>query len=148
MRVILLKDVRHKGKRGDIVDVKPGYARNYLLPEGIALQANDGNIKRFEQLRKKIDQQHVHAREAAESEAGAINGLVVVIKKRVDENENLYGSVTASEVAEGLEAQGVEIDRRRIDLEGGIKSVGDHPVRVELHPEVYAEFTVTVEVEE
>jgi large subunit ribosomal protein L9 len=73
---------------------------------------------------------------------------VITVRKRVDENGTLYGSVTATEIAEGLEAQGVEIDRRRIDLEGGIKSLGDHPVRIEYHAEVTAEFTVRVEVEE
>lgn len=148
MQVILLKDLRHSGKRGDVIDVKPGYARNYLLPQGIAMEANAGNLKHFEQMRKKIDARHVKEREAAEKAAEAINDLVITVRKRVDENEHLYGSVTATEVAEGLEAQGVEMDRRRIDLEGGIKSLGDHPVRVELHAEVVAEFTVRVEIEE
>lgn len=148
MRVILLQDVRDRGQRGDVIDVKPGYARNYLLPQGIAMQASDGNLKYFEQLKKKLDDKHLEAREAAELIAETINGRVVTIKKRVDEKEHLYGSVTATEVVEALEAQGVEIDRRRIDLEGGIKSLGDHSVRVELHAEVYAQFTVTVEVEE
>ena len=148
MRVILLQDVRHQGKRGTIIDVKPGYARNFLMPQGFALVASDGNVKYFEQLRKKIDAKHLKAEEEAEGAAQGINGIVVTVKKRVDENGTLYGSVTATEVAEGLEAQGVEIDRRRIDLEGGIKSLGDHPVRVEFHAEVTAEFTVRVEVEE
>lgn len=148
MQVILLRDVRHKGKRGDIIDVKPGYARNYLLPQGIALKASAGNLKYFDQLKRKIDARHIKARDAAEAAAEGINGLVVSIKKRVDEKEHLYGSVTATEIAAVLEAKGVEIDRRRIDLEGGIKSLGDHSVRVELHPEVIAEITVTVEVEE
>ena len=148
MRVILLQDVRGQGKRGDVIDVKPGYARNYLLPHGIGLPASQGNLKYFDQLKSKIDAQHLKAREEAEAAAAAINGLVVTIKKRVDEQEHLYGSVTATEVAEALEAKGVGIDRKQIDLEGGVKSLGDHPVRVELHADVYAEFTVTVEAEE
>lgn len=148
MRVILLQDVLHQGKRGEVIEVKAGFARNFLLPQGIALLANDGNLKRFEQLRKKLDAKHLKASEEAQAAAESISGLVVTVKKRVDENETLYGSVTATEVAEGLLAQGVEIDRRRIDLEGGIKSVGDHPVRVELYADVVAEFTVRVEVEE
>jgi len=148
MRVILLEDVRHQGKRGTIIDVKPGYARNFLMPQGMALPASEGNLKYFEQLRKKLDAKHLKAQEVAEVAAQVINGLVITVKKRVDENGTLYGSVTATEIAEGLEAQGVEIDRRRIDLEGGIKSLGDHPVRVEYHADVTAEFTVRVEVEE
>ena len=148
MQVILLKDVRHKGERGDVIDVKPGYARNYLLPQGIALEATPGNLQYFQQLKKKIDAKHLKEREAAEKVAEGINGLVLTVRKRVDELGHLYGSVTATEVADGLEAKGIEIDRRRIDLEGGIKVLGDHPVRVELHSEVTAEFTLTVEAEE
>ena len=148
MRVILLQDVLHQGGRGDVINVKPGYARNYLLPQGIALEASAGNLQHFQQLRKKIDAKHLKARDAAEKVAEGINGLVLTVHKRVDEGGHLYGSVTATEVADGLEAKGVEIDRRRIDLEGGIKTLGDHPVRVELHAEVVAEFTVTVEAEE
>lgn len=148
MRVILLQDVLHQGKRGEVIDVKPGFARNFLLPQGIALAASDGNLKHFEQLKKKLDARHLEASEEAQVVAESISGLVVTVKKRVDENQTLYGSVTAAEVAEGLAAQGVEIDRRRIDLEGGIKSLGDHPVRAELHADVVAEFMVRVEIEE
>ncbi len=100
MRVILLQDVRHQGKRGDVIDVKPGYARNYLLPQGVALEASEGNLKYFEQLRKKLDAKHLKARSEAEAAAESINGRVVTIRKRVDELGHLYGSVTATEVAE------------------------------------------------
>ena len=144
MRIILLSDQRHLGKRGQVVDVKPGHARNYLIPQGIALVANDANIKYFEQQRKKIDLRHTHERDAAQQVADRLGGLVITIPKRVGETETLYGSVTAGDIAEALEKQGVTIDRRRIDLEGGIKTLGDHPVRVELHPEVIAEVTVSV----
>ena len=148
MRVILLQDVLHQGKRGEVIDVKPGFARNYLLPQGIALQASGGNLKHFEQLRRQIDDEHERERAAAQAIADKLAGTRLTILKRVDENEHLYGSVTATEIAEALEAQGSEIDRRRIDLEGGIKSLGDHEVRIELHSEVIAKITVTVDVEE
>lgn len=149
MRVILLQDVLHQGQRGDIIDVKPGYARNYLLPQGIALPATGANLKRFEQLKQKIEERHDRLVAEARELAAKLDGLRVTIRKRVDENENLYGSVTATEIAEALEQEkGVEVDKRRIDLEGGIKSLGDHPVRIGLHPEVIAEITVTVDVEE
>jgi large subunit ribosomal protein L9 len=123
MRVILMQDVLHTGQRGDVVDVKPGLARNYLIPQGLALEATPGNQKYFE-------------------------GVNLKIAKRVGESETLYGSVTATEVAHLLEAKGITVDRRRIDLEGGIKSLGEHQVRIELHPEVVAEVTVTVVPEE
>ena len=148
MRVILLQDVLHQGKRGEVIDVKPGFARNYLMPQGIALPANDGNLKYFDQLRKKIDDEHERERAAAEAQAKKFEGLRLTILKRVDENEHLYGSVTATEIADSLAEQGIEVDRRRVDLEGGIKSLGDHEVRIELHPEVIAEIMVTVDVEE
>lgn len=148
MRVILLQDVLHQGKRGDVIDVKPGFARNYLMPQGIAMPASDGNLRHFQQLRRQIDTEHQREREAAEAIAKQLEGTRLTILKRVDENRNLYGSVTATEIAEALAAQGTEIDRRRIDLEGGIKSLGDHEVRIELHAEVVAPILVTVDVEE
>ncbi len=148
MKVILLSDLRHRGKRGETVEVKPGFARNYLLPQGLALVANTGNQKYFEQQRKKIDQKHAAEKDAAARIAGDLAGVKITIRKRVSENQTLYGSVTAGEIAEALQAKGFEVDRRRLDLEGGIKTVGDHQVRVELHPDVVAEVTVSVEPEE
>lgn len=148
MRIILMQDVLHTGKRGEIIDVKAGHARNYLIPQGLALEATPGNQKYFEQQRRKIDARHAREREAAQQLAGELAGLRVRVAKRVGETETLYGSVTASEVAELLERQGVTVDRRRIDLEGGIKTLGDHPIRIELHPEVIAEVMLTVVAEE
>lgn len=148
MKVILLSDLRHQGKRGQVVDVKSGYARNFLLPQGLALIATPGNLKYFEQQRKKIDAKHARERDAAAQIAARLAGVKLSVAKRVGETQTLYGSVTATEVAEMLQAKGFEIDRRRIDLEGGIKTLGDHPVRIELHPEVIAEVVVTVVAEE
>jgi len=148
MKVILLSDIRQRGKRGEVVDVKPGYARNFLLPQGMALVATPGNMKFFEQQKKKIDAKHNEQRDAAAAIAAQLAGMTVTIPKRVGETQTLYGSVTAAEVAEALKAKGVEVDRRRLDLEGGIKTLGDHQVRIELHPEVIAEVTVTVVAEE
>ena len=144
MKVILMSDLRHRGKRGEVVEVKPGYARNFLLPQRLALVATEGNKQYFLQQRKKIDATHNALRDAAAAVAAQIADKHVTIAKRVGETQTLYGSVTAGEVAEALKAQGVEVDRRQIDLEGGIKTLGDHAVRIELHPEVVAEVTVTV----
>lgn len=148
MQIILMQDVMHTGKRGEIVNVKPGYARNFLIPKGFALEATPGNQKYFDQQRKKIDVRHAQERDAAQEIAAAIASLQLRIAKRVSEAETLYGSVTAGEINELLHEKGVTVDRRRIDLEGGIKTLGEHLVRIELHPEVVAEVTVTVEAEE
>jgi large subunit ribosomal protein L9 len=144
LRVILLSDQRHLGKRGEVVDVKPGFGRNYLVPQGMALEASHANIKYFEQQRTKIDAQHAKERDAAAEIAAKLSGLRLEVPKRVGDTGTLYGSVTAGDVAELLEKKGFTVDRRRIDLEGGIKSLGDHSVRIELHPEVVAEVTVAV----
>jgi len=148
MRVILMQDVLHTGKRGEVIDVKPGHARNYLIPQGLALQATDGNLKYFEQQRTKIDARHAKEREAAAEVAAEVAGIRLTIAKRVGESETLYGSVTATEVVDMLAEKGILVDRRRVDLEGGIKTIGDHLVRIELHPEVVAEVTVIVVAEE
>jgi large subunit ribosomal protein L9 len=148
MQVILMQDVLHTGERGEIVKVKPGYARNFLIPKGLALEATPGNQKYFEQQRKKIDVRHAKEREAAQKIAAAISSLRLRIAKRVSEAETLYGSVTAGEINELLHEKGVTVDKRRIDLEGGIKTLGEHQIRIELHPEVVAEVTVVVEAEE
>lgn len=148
MKVILLSDQRHLGKRGETIEVKPGFGRNYLLPQGMALEATPANQKLFEQRRAKIDLEHAKERGAAEEIKARLEGLRLEIAKRVGEKDTLYGSVTSGDIAEALAAKGVTIDRRRIDLEGGIKSLGDHPVRIDLHPEVMAEVTVAVVREE
>ncbi len=148
MKVILLSDQRHLGKRGETVEVKPGFGRNYLLPHGFALEATSANQKLFEQKRAKIEAAHSKEREAAEAIKARLEGLRLEIPKRVGERDTLYGSVTAGDVAAALEAKGFAVDRRRLDLEGDIKTLGDHTVRVDLHPEVLAEVTVAVVREE
>lgn len=148
MKVILLSDQRHLGKRGEMVEVKPGFGRNYLLPQGLALEYTPSNQKVFEQRRAKIEASHAKEREEAEAIKARLEGLRLEIPKRVGEKDTLYGSVTAGDVAAALEAKGFVVDRRRLDLEGGIKTLGDHTVRVDLHPEVLAEVTVAVIREE
>jgi len=148
LKVILLSDQRHLGKRGETVEVKPGFGRNYLLPQGLALEATPGNQKVFLQQRGKIEAAHNKERGAAEEIKARLEGLRIEIPKRVGERDTLYGSVTAGDVAAVLEAKGVVVDRRRLNLEGGIKTLGDHIVRVDLHPEVQAEVTVAVVREE
>lgn len=148
MQVILLQDMRQLGRRGDVVRVKPGYARNFLLPQGVALENTRANVAYFEQQKKKIDAVHAKERDEAMAIAAAIAELKVSIAKRVGETETLYGSVTAADVAEVLEKKGVTVDKRKIDLGvahgHGIKTLGEHKVTIDLHPEVIAELTVSV----
>ena len=144
MKVILMSDLRARGRRGQVVDVKPGFARNFLLPQGLALVATEGNLKRFEQEKKKINARNDAARDAAAEIAAKVQAVKIELPKRAQENGALYGSVTPGEIVSALAANGIEIDRRQVDLAGGIKSVGEHLVRVDLHAEVVAELTVTV----
>jgi len=148
MEVILLKDRRALGKRGEVVEVKPGFARNYLLPQGLALEATAGNIRVFEQQKKRLEAEAAQEKDQAEELARAIEGTRVVLHKRATDAETLYGSVTATEIVDELEKQGVVVDKRRIDLEGGIKTIGDHHIEVHLHAEVAADLVVTVLPEE
>lgn len=146
MEVILLQDMRLLGRRGEVVRVKPGYARNYLLPQGIALTKTRANLAFFEQQRKKIDAVHAKERDEAAEIAAQLASIKVTIAKRVGDSETLYGSVTAAEVAEVLARKGVTVDKRKIDLgvTHGLKTLGDHTVSIDLHPEVVAEVTVSV----
>ncbi len=148
MRVILLKDHRHLGRRGDEVEVKPGFGRNFLLPQGLALLANDANRKHFEAMRAKIEALHVQERDEAQTIADQLEGTRLEVVKKAGETGTLFGSVTATEIADELAKKGIEVDRRRIDLEGGIKTIGDHEVRILLHSEVTVEIMVTVLPEE
>jgi len=146
MEIILLQDMRRLGSRGDVVKVKPGYARNYLLPQGIALEKNHANLAYFAQQRKKIDAVHAKARDEAAAIAAEIAAIKLTIAKRVGETDTLYGSVTAADIADLLAKKGVTVDKRKIDLgvAHGIKTLGEHKVTIDLHPEVIAELTVSV----
>jgi len=148
MEVILLQDLRGIGRRGEVVNVKPGFARNYLIPQGRGLRATPSNLTYYEEQKKKIDVRHNQKRDEAAARAAEIAGTRVTIAKRVGEAETLYGSVTAADIALALEEKGISVDKRRLDLEGGIKTLGEHVVHLDLHPEVVAEVQVSVVAEE
>jgi large subunit ribosomal protein L9 len=144
MELILRQDVEKLGRRGEVVNVTTGYGRNYLLPRGLAMEVTDGN-------RAMIDREHkAHAlrmaKEKAEFEgvAGRINTLRFVAPRRVGENNMLYGSVTSGDIAEFLAAKGVEIDKRKVQLDEPIKTLGEHEVKIKLHPDVVATLKLTV----
>lgn len=144
MKVILRADVENLGKLGDVVVVKAGYGRNFLLPQGMAMVASPANLKVFEMERRKLQAKMDSMRAAASDLCAKLEALDVVIKMRVGENDKLYGSVTSTLVAETLEALGVEVDRRRILLDAPIRTIGEHPVRVRLHADVIAKVLVKV----
>lgn len=145
MKVILADDVRGLGHRGDTVSVKPGYARNFLFPQGSAYEATPANVRRLGEEKKKYDEKTLKEKGVAETVASKVEGLTVVIAKKAGEEGHLYGSVTASEIADALSAKGIEVDRRRVELAEPIRRLGSHTVHVRLHRDVAA--TLTVEVQ-
>ncbi len=144
MKIILRADVENLGRLGDVVSVKAGYGRNYLLPQGLAMLVTPGNLKAFELERKKLQARMDALRAAADELAGKLEGLELVIAMRVGDNDKLYGSVTTSIIGDALSAQGIEVDRRRILIDQPIRTLGDHPVRVRLHADVIASLNVKV----
>lgn len=144
MKVILRADVDNLGRLGDIVAVRPGYGRNYLLPQGLASMATPGNLKVFEQERRKLQAINDSIKAEAAGLARQIEAAKVVIEVRVGDGDKLYGSVTSSQIAAILAEQGVTVDRRKIQLDEGIRTLGEYIVDVKLHPEVVAKLTVNV----
>ncbi len=145
MKVILLEDVKDLGQRGKVVEVKPGYGRNYLLPRGLAIPATPQNLRQLENRLRAAGQRADRELGEARRVAAALEGRTVRIAARAGEGGRLFGSVTKMDIAEALEAAtGHAIDRRKIDLEESLKSLGPHRVAVRLHPEVTVEVTVDV----
>ena len=143
MEVILRQYVEHLGKRGDIVKVAAGYARNYLLPRKLALPATDGNKRHVERERKIMEVKEADEKAQSQAIARRIEAIDVVITRRVGDTEQLYGSVTSADIADFLNAKGFEIDRRKLILPEPIKTVGTHAVPLKLHRDV----TVTINVQ-
>jgi large subunit ribosomal protein L9 len=144
MDVILRDHIDNLGRRGEVVKVADGYARNFLLPRKLALLASDANRKRVERERKMADQRESEERAGAEAVAARLTAIDVRIARKVGENDHLYGSVTNADIADALAAQGFEIDRRKILLADPIKALGDSTVPVKLHRDVTAQITVHV----
>ncbi len=144
MKVILRKDVETVGKAGEIVEVKNGYARNYLIPQGLALEASKGNVKRFEQEKKSLELQKNREKKAAEKEAEKLNDTSITISVSVGEEDKLFGSVTSQDIANALEEKGFALDKRKILLDEPIKALGIYSIPIKLHPEVEAKVKVWV----
>ena len=147
MEVILREHVDNLGRRGEIVKVADGYARNYLLPRKLALLATDGNKKQVERERAKFDVKEADEQNAAQAIADRMANVEVVVARKVGETEALYGSVTTADITEALAAKGFEIDRRKLQLVDPIKKLGDYDVVLKLHRDVTAHVKVRVVAE-
>ena len=144
MNVILLERVPKLGQMGDVVKVKPGFARNFLLPQKKALRATKDNIAYFESQRKVLEAQNLDRRQEAEAVGAKMSDLKVVIIRQASEALQLYGSVTSRDIAEGAASQNVKIERAQVELDKPIKALGEHKIKIHLHPEVVVEISVLV----
>lgn len=144
MKLILRADVENLGNLGDVVTVRPGYGRNWLLPQGLAMLATEGNLKVFETERKKLQEKMQALRSDAQSLCQKIEALDITIPMHVGENDKLYGSVTTSIIGDALANANVQVDRRRILLEAPIRTLGDYTVRVRLHASIIANLKIKI----
>ncbi|MEI6223323.1 MAG: 50S ribosomal protein L9 [Deltaproteobacteria bacterium] len=147
MKLILREDVYNLGKGGELVEVKPGYGRNFLIPRGLAVLANPKNIREVEHQKAVAAAKAAKLKASAEAVAKRLSDTPVSFKRKVGEQDKLYGSVTAMDIAEALAARGVQIDRRAFDLSEPLKSLGDFEVGVKLHSDVVGKVKVKVEAE-
>src|SRR5215510_9641331 len=147
MDVLLKEDVEHLGHRGQVVRVRAGYGRNYLLPQGLAIEASTGNRRMIDEQQRVLAKREQREKASAQTEAQKLDGLELRFERRVGEHGILYGSVTALDVVEELKKHGYEIERRRISLRDHIKEVGDYDVTVKLHRDVTPTIKVKVRKE-
>ncbi len=144
MRIVLREDVENLGRRGEVVKVADGYARNFLLPKGKALPATEGNLKTIDREKRRYVVHQAKEKEEAETVARRISGVSCTVVRKVGENDVLYGSVTAADIAEHLAKEGITVDKRRILIDEPIKSLGIYSIPIRLHPEVSADVKVWV----
>lgn len=148
MKVILKEDVKALGKKGKVCEVSDGYARNFLIPRGLAVEATQGNVQDLAHKKKQEDLRKQKEKEAAEDLKNKIENMKIVLKVKVGEKGRLFGSVTNKEIAETLEkVYNIKIDKRKIELSDAIKNVGDHSVIIKIHSEVTADLKVSVEAQ-
>jgi large subunit ribosomal protein L9 len=144
MEIILREDVQHLGKVGEVVKVKDGYARNYLLPKGLAYPATEANKKRIAFEGERLARQRAAEKSAAETEAAKLAEVQLNFAVKVGEEDKLYGSITASDIQRQLEELGIHVDKRKIDLSEPIRELGEFTVGIKIHPEVRPEVRITV----
>ncbi len=144
MEIILREDVQHLGKVGEVVKVKDGYARNFLLPKGLAYPATEANKRKIAFEGERLAKQRASEKSAAESEASRLADVHLTFPMKVGEEDKLFGSVTASDIQRKLEELGIKVDKRKIDLHEPIRELGDFQVGIKIHPDVRPEVRVTV----
>ena len=144
MKVIFLADVKGKGKKGEVKEVAEGYARNFLLPKGLATEASKGNVNQLEQKKEGEQKKLQRELEEAKQLAAKIDSVSVVIKTKAGEGGRLYGAVTSKQIAEELKKQGIDIDKRKIALEDAIRTLGTTKIEVKVYPKVQGTLTVQV----
>ena len=144
MDIILLERVEKLGQMGDVVSVKPGYARNFLLPQGKALRANKGNLEKFETEKSQREADNLARRSDAETESGKMQGLAVSMVRAASEMGQLFGSVNSRDIADAVTEAGFTINRSQVVMDKSIKTLGLHDIRIRLHPEVTVTVTVNV----
>ncbi len=147
IEVILREDVKTLGRAGEMVRVKPGYARNYLLPQGLAFEATEGNKKRIAAESKARASRDQAEKVEAQKVAGTLSDVTLSLSGKAGEEGKLFGSITSQDVADALARAGHTVDKRRIELDHPIKTVGEHAVTIRLHPEVHAQLRVSVVAE-
>jgi large subunit ribosomal protein L9 len=146
-KVILQEDIEKLGHRGDVVTVKPGYARNFLLPRKLAIEATLGNMKALERIRASLAKKTATEQDAAQKQAAMLNDVKLNFTRKTGENDQMFGSVTAADIAEGVAAQGFKIDKRQVQLPEAIKTVGEYTVKIKVFRDVVADIKVVVEKE-
>src|SRR6202789_1595310 len=145
MKVLLKQDVAKIGKKGQILDVKEGYARNFLIPGGLAVEASGGAMKQIEEEKRASDRHKAKEKEEAQDLAKKIEAVSILLKHKAGEEGRLFGSITSAEVAEALNQKRFAIDKKKIHLDEPIRLVGDYTVKIKIHPEVSADLSVKVE---
>jgi len=144
MQIILQEDIEKLGNRGDVVTVKPGYARNFLLPKKLAVEANPGNMKALERIRGSLAKKTATELDAARKQAELLNGVSLNFTRKTGENDQMFGSVTTGDIADGLKSQGFAIDKRQVQLADPLKTLGEFPVTVKVFRDVTAAIKVHV----
>jgi large subunit ribosomal protein L9 len=144
MKILLTKDVPKIGKKGEILEAKEGYARNFLIPNGLAVEATESTLKQVEQQKKAQERKKEKEKEAAQALAAKLKGFTITLRHKAGDEGKLFGSITSAEIAEALKAKGFDIDKKQVVLDDHIRLVGHHDVSIKLHPEVTALLPVEV----
>lgn len=147
MQVILKTDIKGLGYKNDLIDVKPGYGRNYLIPQGFALMATTSNVKQRDEIARQVAHKAEKLKQDAEALANAIGGTKLTLHAKAGETGKIFGAVTPNQIADALKAKGHEVDRKQISINGDVKTLGEYTAEIDLHKEVKKEISFEVVAE-